>query len=79
MTNIRITTKKASLTFSVLLLRLLLGGGGGGWGGATLTCLKVGELEICTELRVPFSKNIAKLLERRLSINKMNVELEMKV
>ena len=29
MTNIRIITKKASLTFPILLLRLLLGGGGG--------------------------------------------------
>ena len=36
MTNIRIITKKASLTFPILSLR---GGGGGG----SLTCLKVGE------------------------------------
>ena len=41
--------------------------------------LSVSIFEICAELRVPFSKNIAKLLEGRLGINKMNVELEMKV
>ena len=38
MTNVRIITKEASLTFPILLLRLLLG-----WGVGTLTCLKVGE------------------------------------
>ena len=41
--------------------------------------LSVSVFEICAELWVPFSKNIAKLLEVKLSINKMNVELEMKV
>ena len=41
--------------------------------------LSVSVFEICVELLVTFSKNIAKLLGRRLSINKMNVELEMKV
>ena len=41
--------------------------------------LSVSVFEICAELRVPFSKNIAKLLEGRLSINKMDDELEMKV
>ena len=41
--------------------------------------LSVSVFEICAELRVPYSKNIEKLLEGRLSINKMNVELEMKV
>ena len=41
--------------------------------------LSVSVFEICAELRVPFLKNIAKLLEGRLSINKMNVKLEMKV
>ena len=40
--------------------------------------LSVSVFEICAELRVPLSKNIAKLLEGRLSINKMNFELERK-
>ena len=41
--------------------------------------LSVSVFEICAKLWVLFSKNIAKLLEERLSIKKMIVELEMKV
>ena len=41
--------------------------------------LSVSVFEICAELWVPFSKNIAKLLGGRLSFNKMKVELEIKV
>ena len=40
-------------------------GGGGG--------LSVSVFEICEEPWVPFWENIAKLLEERLKINKLNV------
>ena len=39
--------------------------------------LSVSVFEICAELWVLFSENIAKLLGGRLSIKKMNVQLEM--
>ena len=48
-TNIRIITKKASLTFPILLLRLLLGGGGG-----YLNMLE--GRGMCQFLGVPFSR-----------------------
>ena len=55
---------------NILLFMLLLGGGGGG--------LSVSIFEICEEPWVPFWENIAKLLEGRFRINKLNVLLEMK-
>ena len=53
MTNIRTITKKASLTFPILLLRLLLAGGGGG-GGVYLNMFEGSGT--CQFLGVPFSK-----------------------
>ena len=50
---------------------LLFGGGRGG--------LSVSFFEIFEEPWVPFCENIAKLLEGRFKINKLNVSLEMKV
>ena len=54
-----------------ILLFMLLGGRGGE--------LSVSVFEICEEPWVPFWENIAKLLEGRFKINKLNVPIEMKV
>ena len=68
---------------NILLFVLLLGGGGQTF-CCLCCCLGGGELsvsvfELCEEPWVPFWENVAKLLERRFRINKLNVPLEMKV
>ena len=64
MSSIRSLCKLAN----ILLFMLLFEGGGG-----------VSVFEICEEPWVQSWENIAKLLEGRFRINKLNVPLEMKV